>query len=114
MVCYYESAWDFLVAPIPIRVILATDWMRAVLAVWDIERGSIHVKGQSAMFQLPCIPYVVDKQIKKEKPAATIKDDERETVEAYQQMIKAIKQMGQEEAEGLARPSPIRTWRRKI
>ena len=104
----YECSWDFLVVPIPYRVILGADWLAAEVSRWDVRECKLHVGREGALKTIACSSQCEERSNRqKEKERECRGQEDKDAAKlAYQRMVDAVKGMGEEGADILVRPSP--------
>ena len=104
----YKCSWDFLVVPIPYRVILGADWLATEVSTWDIRECLLYVGREGALQTIVCRSQCEEKINKQREIEREFRGQEDKDAAklAHQRMVDAVKGMGTKGADILVRPSP--------
>ena len=104
----YECSWDFLVVPIPYRVILGADWLAAEVSSWDVRGCVLRVGREGSLQTIACRnQYEVNNGKQREIERGCREQEDKDGAKlAHQRMVDAVQGMGEQGADILARPCP--------
>ena len=94
--------------PIPYRVILGADWLAAEVSSWDVRGCILRVGREGSLQTIACrSQYEVNNETQRGiKRECREQEDKDGAKLAHQRMVDAVRGMGEEGADILARPSP--------